>query len=195
MTLLNRIAHGATGLWAYRQKRQFIRDSHHCRHLQEQRLAQILSTAAPAPAHQAGNLRPDMDWQAFAERVPVTDYLSWEPWIERQLQDQPGKLSSSPIVRHQPTSGSTSAVKWIPYTRQFLQVSHPVFCNQFACQQGGPAVQSAARVPLSPIPPLFHWTPCIVSSKCSTDLSTLLACVPLADSTSVAQSLSCQQGT
>ncbi|MAR93064.1 MAG: GH3 auxin-responsive promoter family protein [Pseudomonadota bacterium] len=121
MTLLNRIAHGATGLWAYRQKRQFIRDSHHCRHLQEQRLAQILSTAAPAPAHQAGNLRPDMDWQAFAERVPVTDYLSWEPWIERQLQDQPGKLSSSPIVRHQPTSGSTSAVKWIPYTRQFLQ--------------------------------------------------------------------------
>jgi len=49
-------------------------------------------------------------------------------------------------------------------------------------------VQSAARVQLSSTPPLFHRTPCLVSPKYSTDLSTLLACVPFAEATSVTQS-------
>lgn len=88
--------------------------------VQRQKLAQLLTRVARQPFGQATGLEAGMSWEQFAATQPITDYDHWRQAIEgHRLQGQPG-LIDSPLVRFQPTSGSTSAIKWVPYTKHFL---------------------------------------------------------------------------
>ncbi|CAK9066644.1 GH3 auxin-responsive promoter, partial [Durusdinium trenchii] len=58
-------------------------------------------------------------WEAFQRQLPVTGFDDWRADIEK-WRDTGQALVASPLMRFQPTSGSTSAIKWIPYTRAFL---------------------------------------------------------------------------
>ena len=60
-------------------------------------------------------------WEDFASTEPVTSYTHWRGLVSDQMHTGRQRLTQSPAVRYQPTSGSSSAIKWIPYTRQFLQ--------------------------------------------------------------------------
>ena len=62
----------------------------------------------------------DWQWETFAEQMPVSEYGDWRGPVDRARESGGNALIQSPVVRYQPTSGSTSAIKWIPYTRQFL---------------------------------------------------------------------------
>jgi hypothetical protein len=53
---------------------------------------------------------------AYQERVPLTGYDDYHPWVERIGDGEPGVLTSEPVLLLEPTSGSTSATKLIPYT-------------------------------------------------------------------------------
>jgi hypothetical protein len=65
-------------------------------------------------------LNKDSDLTHFRKQVPITDYEDWQHLIEAQQGGQKNVLSRSACERYQPTSGSTSAIKWIPYTQAFL---------------------------------------------------------------------------
>jgi len=52
----------------------------------------------------------------FQSRVPLTRYEDYQPWIERIGEGRPRVLTADPVLLLEPTSGSTSATKLIPYT-------------------------------------------------------------------------------
>jgi hypothetical protein len=52
----------------------------------------------------------------FARGVPVRNYDQMRPWIDRIRQGEQQVLTSEPVRRLVPTSGSTTARKLIPYT-------------------------------------------------------------------------------
>ncbi len=60
----------------------------------------------------SGRSTPD----EFARRVPVRNYDELQPWIKRIQQGEMRVLTSDPVTRLVPTSGSTAARKLIPYT-------------------------------------------------------------------------------
>lgn len=60
-----------------------------------------------------------LSWREYSVQVNCTDYTDWEELIKLQKQGE-AKLIDSPVMRYQPTSGSTSQVKTIPYTKLFL---------------------------------------------------------------------------
>lgn len=73
--------------------------------------------------------------EQFARRVPVRDYDQMRPWIDRIRRGEPQVLTSEPVRRLVPTSGSTAARKLIPYTasmhRQLNQAIGPWIFNLY----------------------------------------------------------------
>jgi hypothetical protein len=67
-------------------------------------------------------------WEDFAARVPVTDYESWRSEILHQRREGGARLTRSPVRRYQPTSGSSAAMKWIPYSQAFLDELDAAIC-------------------------------------------------------------------
>ncbi len=52
----------------------------------------------------------------FSSRVPVVDYDSLEPWLERQRLQETAELTPERVLFYEKTSGSSGAAKYIPYT-------------------------------------------------------------------------------
>lgn len=67
------------------------------------------------------SLNKDSDLASFQKKVPVSSYEDWQQLIESQQSGEQKVLSSYPCERYQPTSGSTSKIKWIPYNSPFLE--------------------------------------------------------------------------
>lgn len=88
--------------------------------VQREQLASLLSQVAAADEGRRRGVRDDWSWEQFRDRLPVTGYDEWREAIEQGRAGGEGWLIDSPLVRHQPTSGSTSAMKWIPYSKRFL---------------------------------------------------------------------------
>ncbi len=53
--------------------------------------------------------------------MPITGWSDYASVVESQRERKQSLLIDSPVMRYQPTSGSTSAVKWVPYTKLFLE--------------------------------------------------------------------------
>lgn len=88
---------------------------------QRQRMSAILRQVADSPVGQQQGITRHWRWEDVAERLPVTEYVDWGSAVRAQMEEGVDGLTRSPVQRYQPTSGSSSAIKWIPYTRQFLQ--------------------------------------------------------------------------
>jgi hypothetical protein len=52
----------------------------------------------------------------FQRRFPLTTYDDYAPWVERIGAGEENVLTAEPVQLLEPTSGSTAATKWIPYT-------------------------------------------------------------------------------
>ncbi len=63
--------------------------------------------------HGFSEIRTVADYQTA---VPLGDYESHAPYIARIEAGEAGVLTTAPVRLLEPTSGSTSAKKWIPYT-------------------------------------------------------------------------------
>ena len=120
MTTLNKMLHRTTSLWCEQYRNNFFSSSHKVEVVQRKKLNNILKNASGFPAHVASDISPNMSWKDYADAVPISDYKSWENWIGVGRSSDIPVLGRSPIKRYQPTSGSTSAVKWIPYSQSFL---------------------------------------------------------------------------
>lgn len=88
--------------------------------VQRARLARWLSAVSRSPEGQRRGIRADWSWEEFVRQVPVSEYRSYAEVITAQRERKQSLLIDSPVMRYQPTSGSTSGVKWVPYTKMFL---------------------------------------------------------------------------
>ncbi len=105
---------------AWPGERRFAAGRAHLESVQRRKLALLLRKVAACEVGQRQGITADWHWETFAERVPVSDYEHWRNPVDRARESGGNALIQSPVVRYQPTSGSTSAIKWIPYTRHFL---------------------------------------------------------------------------
>lgn len=71
-------------------------------------------------------IRSVADWQ----RLPIVDYDKLEPWIlgAQNCKRDRIPLTPEPILFYEKTSGSSGAVKWIPYTRSLRKSFNQMFC-------------------------------------------------------------------
>jgi hypothetical protein len=64
-------------------------------------------------AHGFGKIK---NYEEFSRKVPLADYDDIEPWIARIMRGENRVLTSEPVTRLIPTSGSSGARKLIPFT-------------------------------------------------------------------------------
>jgi hypothetical protein len=114
--MLNRLTHQALQLACHRSDRAFRGQRHDLESVQRQKMAKILAQVSAAN----GRLSPaNMSWEEFALQQPVTRYGQWQDAIHAQRRGE-SLLTTSPLVRYQPTSGSSEKLKLIPYTKAFI---------------------------------------------------------------------------
>lgn len=119
MTLRHRLGHGVMRRLVAWGERSFRRSLNDLEGIQRRKLNGLMTAVAATSTAKRFDINAETDWQRFAERVPVSGYKDWSDAIAAQ-RDQGEAMVASPILRYQPTSGSTSAIKWIPYSQRFL---------------------------------------------------------------------------
>lgn len=118
-------------------------------------LRQIITDASRCELGRSRNLQPSDGLPEFREKVRLATYENYRPLMARAVFDgEPNVISPHRIVRVEATSGSTSGVKWIPYTpammkafsRMFALWSHDILASGayrprsgqiFLCVTGG----------------------------------------------------------
>ena len=55
-------------------------------------------------------------WEEYAEQVPVRPYEDFDAWIGQIASGTANVLTAEPVNLLEPSSGSSGAEKWIPYT-------------------------------------------------------------------------------
>lgn len=96
--------------------------------VQEKKRAAALANFLGTPAASSFGLSVNSTFADLQAAVGITDYETWRPWIEQQKNTGQAVLTHERCERYQPTSGSTSAIKWIPYTPSFMaDLNHGLF--------------------------------------------------------------------
>lgn len=95
--------------------KKFKNNTNNLEGVQRQKLQGLLANISSVDS----SIDANWDWETFNKCQPVTEYAEWE---ERILAQRDGKsqMINSPVSRYQPTSGSTSKFKLIPYSQRFL---------------------------------------------------------------------------
>lgn len=83
---------------------------------QRAHLRRLLRENAPSAYGRLWRFGETSCYEQFRERVPVVEYDDLAPWIARIKHGQPSVLTSEPVARFVPTSGSSGARKLIPFT-------------------------------------------------------------------------------
>ncbi|MBU1167946.1 MAG: GH3 auxin-responsive promoter family protein [Proteobacteria bacterium] len=92
----------------------------HLESVQRKKLTQLLHYSENKVQACKYNLHSTMSYEEFAKRVPLTKYPDWESFVLEQKNTGSPSLTRDTCDRYQPTSGSSSKMKWIPYTPSFL---------------------------------------------------------------------------
>lgn len=116
MAIITRVGHAALRAALVPGHRRFLDGCTDLERTQRGMLARLLRQVSGVDARIDARWR----WEDYVLRQPVTGWQDWSPYVERQRRTHERYLVDSPVLRYQPTSGSTSAIKWIPYTQQFL---------------------------------------------------------------------------
>jgi len=111
----------------------------HVEAVQRKKLAELLDYSAQTEFGKSRRLGKEMSWEHFNEALPVTGYKDWEEMILRQKKSGGRIICGESCSRYQPTSGSTSNVKWIPYSKRFLSeidaVISPLVFNSYQTEK------------------------------------------------------------
>lgn len=90
-------------------------------------LTKILDDISGSENAKKHGLSANSSLQEYQQKVPITDYEYWQASIHKQQENNETILTKYPCQRYQPTSGSTSKIKWIPYTQAFLsELDHAI---------------------------------------------------------------------
>lgn len=121
------LALAALRVGAHEVRRAFDRSAENPATAQEHVRRGIVSAMAGTAYGKAHGIQRHMPYAAFADRVPVVEYESLEPWVERQMATREPILAPAPIVLFEETSGSSGRRKFIPYTRSLLRTFNRSF--------------------------------------------------------------------
>src|SRR5436190_15037974 len=109
----------ANGLWAASNLPaygRFIRALREPQLTQRRLLRGLLSRDAHTCFGKAHAFERVSSYEEFTQKVPLSDYADFEPWIARIQQGEQNVLTREPVTRLVPTSGSTGGRKLIPFT-------------------------------------------------------------------------------
>lgn len=127
--MLTRVAHATLQVACQWQAKRFAGQRNQLEKVQRQKLQRLLASVNCA----ANPQQPDapISWEAFREQYPVTHYADWQSAIKTQQRGGQA-MADSPLVRHQPTSGSSEKLKLIPYNADFLREMDAAICPWMA---------------------------------------------------------------
>lgn len=111
---LSQLSHHALQFACHRADRRFRGEREQIEQVQRRRLDHVLSQVC----FPEGLVCPS-NYEQFAQQIPLTRYSDWRSSIE-MMRSGHAPLTRSPLVRYQPTSGSSERIKFIPYTKAFL---------------------------------------------------------------------------
>lgn len=118
--LAHRFTHQAANKLSLYGYKQFCKALAHPQAVQREKLSSLLKVIAPSVSGKEYNLSTSLFYEEFIRKVPITEYDDWAIQIEKARSGSSQELSVEANERFQPTSGSTSKIKWIPYTQSFL---------------------------------------------------------------------------
>ena len=88
---------------------------------QESTLRQILEAHASSAYGREHGFEGIRTWREYQERVPVVDYETLRPWVDRMVAGEADVLVRGPASYFSTTSGSTAAPKFIPGTQSTVR--------------------------------------------------------------------------
>ncbi|MDF1629278.1 MAG: GH3 auxin-responsive promoter family protein [Alcanivoracaceae bacterium] len=121
------LGHGILSRLVSSSRSAFEQQCQNVEEIQRTKLSSLLRAVAATPAGQRSKVDPGWSFERYAAEMPETDYDHWRPAIDEQRLGG-ASLIASPVQRYQPTSGSTSAIKWLPYTKRFLDEMDQAIC-------------------------------------------------------------------
>ena len=119
-SLTTSLLHFASSQLTRQGAKKMLESSKQLESIQRAKLHSTLALVAGSASGEQHNVPADMSLEEFQQRIPVTDYDHWHDMIVEQQKNNRPMLTSEGCERYQPTSGSTSKIKWIPYTQAFL---------------------------------------------------------------------------
>lgn len=79
-------------------------------------------------------------YQEFCEKVPLTTYEDYEPYIQKMKNGEKGILTADDVLLFELTSGSSGGKKFIPYTnslkKEFQKGIHPWLYDLYTHAEG-----------------------------------------------------------
>jgi GH3 auxin-responsive promoter len=105
-----------------REAKRFVAATRDARRIQSQILRELLALNADSEFSRTHGLDQVNSAAEFRRRLPIADYDTFHPYIERVKQGETGALlgSKNRLLMFTLTSGTTSASKFIPITERFL---------------------------------------------------------------------------
>lgn len=101
-------------------------DSHEAIRRSQTAVLNMLTGRGASTAYGRGyGITSDMDYEAFASRLPLTDYPMVRPWVERMLHGERDVLWPGRCLRFAQSSGTSDGKsKFIPVTAESLSINH-----------------------------------------------------------------------
>lgn len=121
-TLLRPVARAA-GFHAWTQLRKYKKSLGNTREIQQQLLQEILEVFSHSDFSRENGLAFVKNYHDFKHALPIQDYDSLKPYIQRMLNGDYNALLSpgDEMLMFSMTSGSTGEPKYIPVTERFLK--------------------------------------------------------------------------
>lgn len=119
-SIVSRILHQASYLLSHKGREALISASSDIESTQINVLKTIIDNISGSETASKHGITTETTLQEYQQQVPITDYDYWQKSIAKQQQGSDFVLTKHNCERYQPTSGSTSKIKWIPYTQAFL---------------------------------------------------------------------------
>jgi hypothetical protein len=126
-SLASRLMHQVSYRLSLKGKNSLVRASLDVETSQKKLLARILDNISGSENANKHGLNASSSLKDYQQQVPITDYEYWQTSIHKQQKNDDPVLTKHSCQRYQPTSGSTSKIKWIPYTQAFLaELDHAI---------------------------------------------------------------------
>lgn len=117
--MLKALIHFILKQYSKKRHRSFLKSRSQLSWVQDNQLKKILQTLSTTEVYGTRLKTGDLSYAFFEKHFSPTTYHDYESAIQQQRETKRAIISPLP-ERYQPTSGSTSLRKWIPYTREFL---------------------------------------------------------------------------
>ena len=114
-------AYSAPGAWRFARALEDVAAA------QRAALARIVRACAGTRYGRALGLAADDGLESFRTKTPVVDYAAVAPWIAAQRAGEAAALTPGRTRCYEPTSGSSGAIKLIPYNDAMLRTFRGMF--------------------------------------------------------------------